>query len=108
MAETPDIGKIIGLIMENPSLIAEISALARRDGRDAADAASERETASKSEVTSVEADEPAVTSTPTENPARINRHRLLSAMKPYLSEGRCRAIDQMTSLGEILDAMRRR
>ena len=106
MADTPDIGRIIGLIMENPSLIAEISALAKRETGDTAD----KEPAPPAPEATQPASAPVETAPASaqESPAKLNRHRLLSAMKPYLSEGRCRAIDQMTSLGEILEAMKRR
>ena len=89
-----DLSKIVGLIMENPSLIAEIKALA--DGRAsqpvAEEVPSEPTEASAAKIESA--------------PPRSRRRELLCALKPYLSEERCRAVDQMISLGEILDMMR--
>lgn len=91
-----DLSKIVGLIMENPSLIAEIKALAE---------GGEKEVEKPSEV---KAAEPAVEAVSLSGapPARSKRRELLSALKPYLSEERCKAVDQMISLGEILDMMR--
>ena len=104
MADTPDVGKIIGLIMENPDLIARISALARGEGGEEG----EKTPPADSPPTNVESESAEVSLTPETAPARVNRQRLLSAMKPYLSEERCRAIDAMSAVGEILSAMKRR
>ena len=103
MQDTPDLSKIIGLIMQNPSLIEQISALAKSG------------TASESEV-SVEPDgEPETVTEPTvsaisEAPvhSRAKRKELLNAMKPYLSEGRRTAIDSMSSILDILEVMKRK
>lgn len=89
-----DLSKIVGLIMENPSLIAEIKALA--DGGAPKPEAEEAKAEPTEEVaTRISAAQP-----------RSRRRELLCALKPYLSEGRCRAVDQMISIGEILDMMR--
>ena len=104
MSDMPDLSKIVNLIMENPTLIAEISALAKGDS-------------AKEEHTSA-APEP-IAQTPASTPASIpagalpiiskseKRQRLLSAMKPYLKDERSRAIDSMLSVAEILDMVRR-
>ena len=89
-----DLSKIVGLIMENPSLIAEIKALAE---------GGEKEVEKPSEAKEEPAEAVSVSEAP---PARSRRRELLSALKPYLSEERCKAVDQMISLGEILDMMR--
>lgn len=90
---TPDLSRIISVIMENPSLIEEISALAsKKDGSD--------EKAEEAEAT-----------VSTERPtADLNsrREQLLSALKPYLSSERQKAIDSMMTFAEILDTVRRR
>ena len=93
---TPDISKIIGLIMENPHLIEEISALARGSGE---------RTDEKSEPTAPTA-APAVAPT-VRSERRGNREKLLHALKPYLSENRQKAIDSMVSIVEILETVRR-
>lgn len=90
-----DLSKIVGLIMENPSLIAEIKALAEKEGGDAP-----KPDGPKEEPKAV------IASNETAAPPRSKRRELLSALKPYLSDERCKAVDQMISLGEILDMMR--
>lgn len=91
-----DLSRIVGLIMENPSLIAEIKALADGEEREAAKPTGKKEEPESETPTMIEANAP----------PRSKRRELLSALKPYLSEERCKAVDQMISLGEILDMMR--
>ena len=91
-----DLSKIVGLIMENPNLIAEIRALAEKGGKsDEKSEAQEKEIAEEVNVTKAE---------PTRSGAK--RRELLLALKPYLSSERVKAVDQMLSLGDILDMMR--
>ena len=97
---TPDLSRIVNLIMENPRLIEEISALAKGDG----------------EIKSPDADEKTELPSPTVaeatygvgTPSRERRTELLSALKPYLSSERQRAIDSMISIADILDTVRRK
>ena len=97
-----DIGKIIGLIMENPKLIEEISNLGKGD------TVTEEKvgTAQKAEeAIQVAQEEPKM-----EKRAHSdkNRTKLLFALKPYVSKERAQAIDSMLSIVEILDAMKGR
>jgi len=96
-----DLSKIVGLIMENPSLIAEIRALADGETKSDTKPATEKAEPSAAETAAVTETVSSETAAP-----RSRRRELLSALKPYLSEERCRAVDQMISLGEILDMMR--
>ncbi len=105
MKETPDIGKIIQLIMENPSLVAEISRLANSD--------SEKETSEAVAEPSPPALEKAEAPVPPPTvqaaaPVRAKRAQLLGALKPYVSAERAKAIDSMISVAEILDMMKAR
>ena len=98
MASTPDLSGIVNLIMQNPSLIEQISALAN----------SKTESEAPTEVTNE--DVPTVNDTPTEVSAsstsmKSHRHELLNAMKPYLSENRRVAIDSMSSILDVIDLM---
>ena len=98
MADTPDLARIVNMIMENPSLVAEISAMAK--------GATEGEpTAGKEDKAGSPAPE---TSEVTATSKSTNRARLLGAMKPYLSKERAQAIDTMISIAEILEISRRR
>ena len=105
MQNTPDLSGIINLIMQNPSLIAEISALAKPKN-DPSPEPEITEIAQQKEESTVK-EEPseekiAVSSAPL---MRTHRHELLSAMKPYLSENRRSAIDSMASILDVIDVM---
>ena len=105
MSDTPDLSKVVSLIMENPALIEQISALVKKnDG-----AESSAEIPEKSEQTSTAESEPAVA---IQNPIKRDekserRAKLLSAMRPYLSGERAKALDTMMSLSDILGVVRR-
>ncbi len=96
MAEA-DLLKIVGMIMENPKLVEEIKSLGTKEEKENADV-----------DVKVEASGEAVPTATVESPtaSRIKRRDLLSALKPYVSEGRGRAIESMMSIGDILEMMR--
>ena len=105
MKETPDIGRIIQLIMENPSLVEEISRLASSDSENTASEAAAQTSPTSVEMTEAPTPPPTVR---TEAPARAKRAQLLGALKPYVSAERAKAIDSMISVAEILDMMKAR
>ena len=92
MADAPDLSKIVGMIMEHPEIVGQISALLSQpeEGKEAV----------KTEPTAAP-----VSSIP-KSGRHNNRSRLLGAMKPYLSEGRARAVDTMITVTEILESMK--
>ena len=99
MADTPDFGKIISLIMENPALISQISALAKGSQESSSEVADEP----VADTAEAQKDEE-----PLEAPMsrrRVHRAQLLNAMKPYLKESRSKAIDTMIGIADILDVM---
>ena len=99
MQDTPDIGSIVSMIMENPRLVSEIAEMAKaRESKSESDEASAPVTA---------APEPEVKEDSGE-PRRLHRIKLANAMKPYLSKERARAIDAMMSIADILDITIRR
>lgn len=105
MSATPDIGRLIQLIMENPSLVEEISKLASSD---------EQKPAKETPI-ELPLPEPTELKTPVSEPAvaiptqtRARRAQLLGALKPYVSAERAKAIDSMMSIAEILDMMKAR
>lgn len=105
MQNTPDLSGIINLIMQNPSLIAEISALAKPKSDPSPEPEITESAQQKEEPTVKEEPEEekiAVSSAPL---MRTHRHELLSAMKPYLSENRRSAIDSMASILDVIDVM---
>ena len=87
MADSVDLSKLVGLIMEDPELIEKISALAKSEEKNGG--------VSKKEAP-VLATPTAVSST-----KESNRARLMSAIKPYLSESRARAVDTILSVSEV-------
>ena len=97
MSNTPDISRLVSLIMENPQLVEQISNLAKSDNSDTT-----KPKAEESAPVSVEA--PLATSP---DKKISTRSELLRAMKPYLSESRGRAIDSMLSISGILEVMKR-
>lgn len=104
---TPDISKVISVIMENPKLIEEISALAKVSGEtDKTETPSNRD----GEGTALQKEAAESSAEPT-YPSRSgdkNRTRLLSAFKPYLSSERAKAVDSMITIADILSAMKAR
>ncbi len=100
MADTPDIAKIVSLIMENPSLVAEIADMAKGAARNDGEGEEVKEVADES-VQPVSA--PTISR---DEPKRVHRMRLAAAMKPYLSAERAQAIDAMMSIVDILEVVR--
>lgn len=100
MADTPDIAKIVSLIMENPSLVAEIADMAKgatgNEGEGEEVKATADESAESVSAHVISQDEP----------KRVHRMRLAAAMKPYLSTERAKAIDAMMSIVDILEVVR--
>lgn len=108
MADGPDISKVINLIMENPELLAQISAMVKKSD---SNEQTEEASAEIAEEPTEPVSEPVVPSsliTDDISPRRQNRTKLLYAMKPYLKESRRGAIDTMISIVDILDVMRRK
>jgi hypothetical protein len=99
MNETPDLSSIVNLIMQNPSLIEQISSLAKQGAKDVAEPIEEQKNES--------AEESITQNTPTPM-TKSHRRELLNAMKPYLSENRRVAIDSMSSIMDVIDVMVRK
>ena len=109
MQSTPDLSKIINVLMQNPTLISEIAALANQQSSAEANE-EERIPEVKESVEKTVA--PGVESRVENNvqPQKKHAHRkdLLNAMKPYLSETRRGALDSVASIFDILDVMMRK
>ena len=98
-----DIAKVVSLIMENPRLIEEISAMAKKE------ATPEEPPPKEIEAPDERTAEPAAHQVASSvAPSGRNRSRLLGALKPYVSKDRAQAIDSMLTIVEILDAMKGR
>ena len=97
MAEA-DLSKIVNLIMENPSLVEEIRSLAKGEGEQRSESEAE-------EAVPTEATEPP-TYRSEQRDARTRRATLLSALKPYISPERGKAIETMIGIADALDMMK--
>jgi len=108
MSDSVDLSRVVSLIMENPALIEQISAMVKGSSRaDDKPEASAEDGASEQQESAAEAVSTAATySAPEER--RSNRGRLLGSLKPYLSASRATAIDTMISIADVLDVMKRR
>ena len=124
--EAPDLSRIVNLILSNPKLIEEISALAKSDGAGSTPDAGEptvAETSAPAADTVAEVSAPAETDIPVgaaESAAsdaavptaagvklhRETRSHLLSALKPYLSDNRRKAVDSMLQIADLLDVFK--
>lgn len=102
MADTPDLARIVGLIMENPELISKIQGLAKSDSSEGDGAGKVNESADDEVVETAASDDAR------SRDDRQRRARLLHALKPYLSSERAKAIDSMISMAEIIDMMKQR
>lgn len=98
MAEA-DLSKIVNLIMENPALIEQIRALANSESPPA-----DENKESEGEVAEVAAVPP--TYKPESSATRQRRTHLLSALKPYISPERGKAIETMIGIADALDAIK--
>ena len=102
MQQTPDLSKIVSIIMQNPALVSQIASLVGSTNTESAqEVKSEVEAQKEEEKTAATVQ--VQTQIPTHNRAR--RKELINAMKPYLSESRRGAIDSMASILDILDVM---
>lgn len=95
--KTPDISRIVSVLMENPELIEQISALVNEKPEETSQETVEEP---KAEVEA--------SAVPVSEDLRGRREHLLSALKPYLSDERQRAIDSMMTFADILAAVRRK
>ena len=117
--ETPDLSGIVNLILSNPKLIEEIREMANRknDTSDMTTAAPQTPDAPPAERAAESADDSAEKGDDgvSESTAvfaagakahRESRARLFSALKPYLSEERRRAVDSMQQIADLIDVFK--
>ncbi len=101
MSDSPDITKVVSLLMQNPEIIANISAML--SGGNTTN--TENLEPPKTQESEIEVS----TSPPLPiGKKRSNRSALLGAMKPYLRSSRASAIDSMISILDVLEVMRGR
>ena len=106
MANTPDIARVVSLIMENPRLIEEISSMVNKSEGEESESV---DTLKVSEKTGTSENEASASAKEEKSaPSRQNRSELLLALKPYVSKQRAQAIDSMITIVNILDTMKGR
>ena len=93
-----DISKVVGLIMENPHLIEEISKLAKNSEIN-------KTKDVQTEQSKPEPEAPPPTTYKRTDAKGQKRSELLAAIKPYLSEERAKAIDSMITIADVLGMM---
>lgn len=118
--EAPDLSRIVNLILSNPKLIEEISQLAKNEHADVpsentvsdgdvSGSGREESTAEVSMPPAESATAPITESVTASAAAKLHREtrsHLLSALKPYLSENRRKAVDSMLQIADLLDVFK--
>lgn len=96
-----ELGRIINLIMENPTLLGEIKKLAMDNKTEEGTPLA---VTPEEEVVAIESNnEVEITPPRTSN---TKRRELISALAPYISENRRKAIESFMTIADILDLMR--
>ena len=112
MEKSPDLSKIIGLIMENPDVIERIKNLTSTVSDSSTDEKKEvpNEILSDASDTFEQASSQTATAPKEKNGVYDKKRRtnLLYAIKPYVSENRSKAIDTMLSVMEVIDVIKER
>ena len=113
MDGSPDISKILGIIMENPDIIEKIKNMAQSGEKNAEteNRISDTVSAPEAETVSASAEAKEAAAEAAAAPrisSKKRRHDLLTAIKPYVSAERSRAIDTMLSVVEVLEIMKAR
>ena len=109
MGENQDISKIIGIIMENPDIIARIKGLADKQNDSAL--------SNTEETASIQANAPEIheqsasvrssaSNGATKTQCKRKQRELLLALKPYVKNERAQAIDTMLSVIDVITAIR--
>jgi hypothetical protein len=105
MSGTPDLSKLVQLIMENPELVESISKLMASNENPSDSAPAEPEIMPPEQTVQKPPEAPVMAEP---QGKRERRTRLLTALKPYMSGERARAIDSMISIVDVLDIMKTR
>ena len=111
MDNTPNISDVINVIMQNPEMLGMIKSLVGNQQEKTEEASVASENSDLAPETASEEAAPTATlpsegiSAPDQKSER--RRQLLSALKPYLSPTRARAIDSMLGFTEIFDVIRK-
>ena len=104
--QSPDLSRIISLIMQNPDLIRQIEGLARQDSAEPTNESTESDAPADAPVQkAITSAAPAIAAQDTGK--REKRTRLLSALRPYVSEKRSKTLDTLIGAMDIFDLIGR-
>ena len=104
--QSPDLSRIVSLIMQNPDLIRQIEALASKDKENTEAEVASSENAEPTERVAAEVSIPAA-AMPQRADKREKRTQLLSALRPYVSEKRGKTIDTLLGAMDLWDLVGR-
>ena len=102
--QSPDLSRIVSLIMQNPDLIRQIENLAKQDAPPESD--SEARTEEAPPITVAEESVPAAIPAHSLG-TREKRTRLLCALRPYVSEKRSKTLDTLIGAMDIFELIGR-
>ena len=104
--QSPDLSRIVSLIMQNPDLIRQIEALASKDKENTEAEAASSENAEPTERVAAKVSIPTA-AMPQRADKREKRTQLLSALRPYVSEKRGKTIDTLLGAMDLWDLVGR-
>ena len=104
--QSPDLSRIVSLIMQNPDLIRQIESLAAKDKENTENEASTSQPPAQTERTAAEITIPA-DAIPQRADKREKRTQLLSALRPYVSEKRGKTLDTLLGAMDLWDLVGR-
>ena len=102
--QSPDLSRIVSLIMQNPDLIHQIENLAKQDANTEEENAIETKAAPPIPEAAESTQAAAVAQS---TGSREKRMRLLSALRPYVSEKRSKTLDTLIGAMDIFDLIGR-
>ena len=104
--QSPDLSRIVSLIMQNPDLIRQIEVLASKDKENTEAEVASSESEEPTERVAAEVSIPA-SAMPQRADKREKRTQLLSALRPYVSEKRGKTIDTLLGAMDLWDLVGR-
>jgi hypothetical protein len=100
--QSPDLSRIVSLIMQNPDLIHQIENLAKQDAN-----TKEEDTMDTKAPIPEAAESTQAAAVAQSTGSREKRMRLLSALRPYVSEKRSKTLDTLIGAMDIFDLIGR-
>ncbi len=106
MEGTPDIAKVVSLIMQNPELLESIKGMMSDADKKDSEPATDESAPVHEDASEVIKLDGGRSPTDDRDGRRKRRNTLLLALKPYVSKSRARAIDTMMTIADMLDAVK--